>query len=518
MRFLCFSALCLGLLLSVATLDAQSAQPAKDAVPAAPALSAAAALANDVYKGDVAAAKTPEQKMALVRKFLDGARDEKGAGRFVLLVKARDLALDAGDVEGCEAALDGLEASFAVDAVKVRTDAYLALARNVHIYADQQKLAEDISAAVQAALSADRFDVAKVAAEAGMGNALRVNDAEVTQLAGADLRMVREIEAAYAEVKKAAAVLAATPGDPDANLKTGKYHCFIKGDWKSGLPMLALGSDAALKALAERENAAAAVDEQMKQGDAWWDIGEKLTGTAKITVQAHAATWYLQALPTLGGLQKTRLEQRIAKSKADMEGSHVAAGAGWVDLLKLVDVNRDAVKGHWELRNGKLVSDDADMGRVEFLYQPPAEYDFRVVFSRTAGNDCMAQICGPVDHQFGLIIGGWENSVFGFELVGGKRANGNATTQRSKDMVANGRRYTSVIKVRKDRVQSYVDGKLILEWKTDYSDMSLPDYLQLHRTDTLGLASCRSPMIFEAVGVREVTGKGTLLNAPAENK
>ncbi len=35
-----------------------------------------------------------------------------------------------------------------------------------------------------------------------------------------------------------------TRGTPQANLVVGRYLCFTKGDWKKGLPLLALGSDA----------------------------------------------------------------------------------------------------------------------------------------------------------------------------------------------------------------------------------------------------------------------------------
>ena len=46
-------------------------------------------------------------------------------------------------------------------------------------------------------------------------------------------------------------VLEKQPGDPTANLAAGRYYCFVKGDWEMGIPMLALGSETALKELAE---------------------------------------------------------------------------------------------------------------------------------------------------------------------------------------------------------------------------------------------------------------------------
>ena len=55
------------------------------------------------------------------------------------------------------------------------------------------------------------------------------------------------------ELREAQATLAKDPKDPQANLVVGRYLCFTKGDWKKGLPLLALGSDETLKGLAEQE-------------------------------------------------------------------------------------------------------------------------------------------------------------------------------------------------------------------------------------------------------------------------
>ena len=52
------------------------------------------------------------------------------------------------------------------------------------------------------------------------------------------IQEVRAGETAYAVAKAAVVVLAKNPTDADANLKLGKYHCFYKGDWAGGLPML----------------------------------------------------------------------------------------------------------------------------------------------------------------------------------------------------------------------------------------------------------------------------------------
>ena len=56
---------------------------------------------------------------------------------------------------------------------------------------------------------------------------------------------VDQLAQADEAVQAAAATLDQNALDPEANLVVGRYLCFIKGDWKMGRSMLALGSDAA---------------------------------------------------------------------------------------------------------------------------------------------------------------------------------------------------------------------------------------------------------------------------------
>ena len=127
---------------------------------------------------------------------------------------------------------------------------------------------------------------------------------------------------AYREMKEAAAVLDKKPDDPLANLTVGKYYCFQKGDWEKGLPMLALGQDETLKAMAAQEIAGLTkADDQVKVGDAWWDLAEKEHGRVQANLRGRANYWYQQVLPELSGLAKARLEKRIKEYEAASEGS-----------------------------------------------------------------------------------------------------------------------------------------------------------------------------------------------------
>jgi hypothetical protein len=122
---------------------------------------------------------------------------------------------------------------------------------------------------------------------------------------------------ALGEMKAAAAVLEKQPDDPAANLTVGKYHCFQKGDWEKGISLLARSGDPALKAAAALEVAAAADPaNQVKAGDAWWDLAEKEQGKAQAALRARAIHWYQQALPEISGLAKAKAEKRVREFEA----------------------------------------------------------------------------------------------------------------------------------------------------------------------------------------------------------
>jgi hypothetical protein len=300
-------------------------------VPNAATLKTSMALLNNAYGADIRAAKTPDQKKAMVQKLLDAARNETEATRYALLTTARNLAAEAGDLKGCDAAMDGLEGSFIVDSAKERFEAYTTLARNVILSADVAQLGDDVTSVLRAAVGADRFDIAKLDAELGLRIARKSDDGDLEKRAAADAQLVRVTQEAYAGVAKSLAVLAQKPTDPDASLKVGQYRCFLKADWQHGLPMLALGSDAALKDLASREIAGVtAAEDQAKLGDGWWDVAEKLASPQKTLVQKHAVESYQTALGSLTGLSKLRTEKRIAEANA---AEQAAGGSGTESVL-----------------------------------------------------------------------------------------------------------------------------------------------------------------------------------------
>jgi hypothetical protein len=105
--------------------------------------------------------------------------------------------------------------------------------------------------------------------------------------------------------------------------------------------MLAAGATGDLKAAAERDVAAGAVDAAeptvaLGVAHGWWAVGDLPTTPVadRAPIRARAAAWYGRALPKLDGLAKALAEKRIAEAGKAM----AAAAAGRPGLVKPVEL------------------------------------------------------------------------------------------------------------------------------------------------------------------------------------
>ena len=116
----------------------------------------------------------------------------------------------------------------------------------------------------------------------------------------------------YEKVKAARARLDKSPDDPDANLAVGSYLSFAKRRWEEGLPMLALGKDPVLKAVAVKElDGAKTGKAPLDLADQWRDLAEAQPAALKKPMRERALFWYRKSLSGLHGLMKSKAELRI---------------------------------------------------------------------------------------------------------------------------------------------------------------------------------------------------------------
>lgn len=275
--------------------------------------------------------KSAEDKLALAAQLLDqaGESGNDAAARYVMLREARDIAAAGGDLAAALSAGDEIAAAFAgVDSIAMKLETLAAASKKVTDPARAEAVVEGHLAVSAEMLSAAELDRAvKVVAQAEP-MARKAKNADLTARLNGRKKELKELVSQFgAAVKAAKAKLAKSPADLAANATMGRFYCLAAGDWERGLLMLVKGNDAGLRKMAQADLAGADRPPAAMAGlgDAWWELGEKQSGLAKARVRGRAAHWYQQAVGELAGLQRTRVEKRLALVGPDAAGGASAA-------------------------------------------------------------------------------------------------------------------------------------------------------------------------------------------------
>ena len=125
-------------------------------------------LVRSRYKADFAKARrSVEAQRTLAKELFDAARqaNESAAVRFVLLHKARDLSVTAGDLAGALRAVETINARFRVDGLELRLETLAAAKKAIKTRAASGSLADAYLDLSHDAVTADEYDLAAKAAK-----------------------------------------------------------------------------------------------------------------------------------------------------------------------------------------------------------------------------------------------------------------------------------------------------------------------------------------------------------------
>jgi len=177
------------------------------------------------------------------------------------------------------------------------------------------------------------------------------------------------------------------------------------------------------------------------------------------------------------------------------------ARADTIDLISLVDLDRDVVSGTWELVNGELVLIESPPGRLSFPFLPPLEYDYTIEFTLSHNGDNTAQLVsrGDVPFTWSFPAGPGGGYRCRLEDINGHSVIGNPTLVMY-DFLA-GHRYTSTVRVRNDRVICEIDGEVLVEYETDYTDLSRNSKWYVPEELNIGLGGYGSVTTFHSATI-----------------
>jgi hypothetical protein len=222
-------------------------------------------------------------------------------------------------------------------------------------------------------------------------------------------------------------------------------------------------------------------------------------------VQQHAAALYRRAEEGLSNDDIGPIESRLARIPAPPRYPRV-------DLIEIFDPDTSVQAGNWSVQNSALDIEQTNHAKIEFAYEPPAEYDYRVSFTIVSPTtDAISTVAYGGGHQFAFHIGAWGNKFSGFEMVDDKNIQHNASTARADKWLVGGQHYVSLLKIRRTGVEGYLNGRLVSGLKTDYSNLSSNAAWNLPRPTAVGLGATLSSVRFDGVEIIEVTGKGKYL-------
>lgn len=369
---------------------AVDSEPMRTPVPVEEELEQARAALRNIYKEDLAAAKGPQQKTQLASRLLQEGltMEDDSAGRYALFEAARELTEAAGDPRMALRACDQL-ARYDVETLRIKRQSLESCGKQAKKPNDWRQLSSAAVEVLEQAVAADDYPAAQELLTTAKQFARKARESDL--LADLDTKATELTAAAsaYEEAKAALSRVETDANDAESHLVAGKYLGFFKGDWPQAMRHLSQGSDESLAELADRERERSFDPTSwLELGDAWSEQAAAAEAAERIHYQRRAVYWYRQALPSLSGLARARLEQKLKALPAEESTiSHAApkaSSAPWqplagiwrvsysngverqyeIDALGNVALDRGLQRGSLELRGNDVVLDFGD-GKLE---------------------------------------------------------------------------------------------------------------------------------------------------------
>lgn len=189
-----------------------------------------------------------------------------------------------------------------------------------------------------------------------------------------------------------------------------------------------------------------------------------------------------------------------------------AATADEIDLLPLINVERDAIAGRWRLEDGVLTAPKQYGARIEIPYEPPAEYRLTVIAEPLGKPNGLILGQRSGENRF-LVLTGYANGdppSSAIENVNGQNVDTGPTTVRRK-LFQKGRPAQVVCTVRRDSIKVVVDGVELIDWEGDPAALGLSDYWSTPTDNALFIGAYDSSYRITRVGLTPLSGEGRVL-------
>jgi hypothetical protein len=329
-------------------------------IPSAAEIARAEALVKEIFGSEIAEAKSAEQRSDLAGRMMESAdgTDAKDSARYVLLMKATELAGQAGNGRLIENTCDSLHENYEVDVLKLKGRAFSDATKvNLDIQVSGA-MSEQVLALAEQAAAQQRFDLAQPLLKVAQIFSRKVKSKDLNKQINLLSDRLAALQKDFQAAEKAAQVLKGNPNDAAANLAYGKFLAIGKRDWQKALPLLAKGGVAAIKSAADADLAKpSTATEQANVGDAWYALAKGDKTLEGFLGRAHY--WYDLSLPTVTGLTKTRVEKRLEETSSFASSSAETVGKMGPITAKLrltIPSNTDSIQAIAFSQNGRTLA------------------------------------------------------------------------------------------------------------------------------------------------------------------
>lgn len=322
---------------------------------------------QDSHGGEIAGAKSPDQKRKLAERLLQIAAEteDASAALYVLLLQASKLGEAAGDSDVAWQAIEALANRFEVDEIALRQQSLAEFAKTAKSPLEARNLTDAACQLLADALAAEQADAVKKIAAQAQSFAKRTKDAALVKAVGVRTREAGKRATEFAAVAAARKKLKSQPDDAEANFTIGRFEACAAGHWDIALARLALGSDSTWKSVAEDdlegERNVSTAEQQISVGDRWWALAENEIWPGKFYMHVRAAQWYRRARPAAAEKDKARIDERLKTLLAEDDG---------LPVWELFDISPDQKRG------GYVRLAERSGLRTPFEYEGPLDVTF----------------------------------------------------------------------------------------------------------------------------------------------
>ena len=259
----------------------------------------------------------------------------------------------------------------------------------------------------------------------------------------------------------------------------------------------------------------------MPQAQPQRTLAKKKSNDAMIYGVAAVVIGVLVAIFMLSGGTKPANETTEA-AQSDAGAKSVEATARPVNLIDIVDVKRDAMRGQWEKTpEGLLLRQSPGPQVLFFNHETPEEYDFEIEFTLRGGILEASQIIplpggDSVLWKMGYGMGDPTSFGFGPKVDGvAMDAPGRTEAKVMRPRLQPGKRHRSLVEVRKGSLRALIDGAEVLKWSGDQKRLGIDKDYASKNGRQLGIGGYDGQIVFHQAEVRVPGAPSTLAAAPA---